>query len=294
MSTSSRWMATMTLASTLILSLSACTDGNGAAQPADDGENSGTGAADGGESRATDEVGEPALDLVADDLLTVCTEGSYPPFAYEDEQSPSGYSGFDIELLSEVASRLGLDGVEVVEAGFEEIVSGAVFEDARCDVGSSAIAVTEARAERLTFSQPYYVSRRALLVRSGSQIEELQDLERGMVLGVQAGTAAADRAAEDAGDVEIRSFDDGDELHGAFVSGDLDAVLHDHAVVQVWAAQDDGLRVTEEFRRVDELAFAVAREREDQLGQQLDRGLEALRDDGTYDELFERFFGVER
>ncbi|MGB9359917.1 MAG: transporter substrate-binding domain-containing protein, partial [Acidimicrobiia bacterium] len=49
--------------------------------------------------------------LVNEGTLTVCSEVPYEPFEFEDPSSPSGYSGFDIELMSALATELELDFV---------------------------------------------------------------------------------------------------------------------------------------------------------------------------------------
>lgn len=232
----------------------------------------------------------PRLDLVDEGTLTVCSEAGYPPFGYVDDDGPLGYGGFDIELIAAVADAAGLGPVTIVEAGFEDIASGVAMADGRCDVGASAISISESRAERVDFTAPYYTARQSLLARVGSGIDELDDLTNGMVLGVQQDTAAADRAAEHAGGAEIRTFEDGDELFASFEQGELDAVLHDLAVNRWLAQDDDDAEVVERYERVEEYGFALAPERGDDLLQVLDDGLQQVRDEGTYDELSERFF----
>src|SRR5690625_3100934 len=57
---------------------------------------------DGGEGSET----EDGLGLVDSGTLTACSNVPYPPFEVEDAQAPSGYSGFDIDLLQAIADEL--------------------------------------------------------------------------------------------------------------------------------------------------------------------------------------------
>ncbi|MEN0071500.1 MAG: transporter substrate-binding domain-containing protein, partial [Propionicimonas sp.] len=101
----------------------------------------------------------PAADfgLVEAGALTACADIPYPPFEFEDPSSPTGYSGFDIDVMSAIAEKLGLQ-YKVIDVEFNALQSGTVLAAGQCDIGASAITITEERKANIDFSDPYYDS----------------------------------------------------------------------------------------------------------------------------------------
>jgi polar amino acid transport system substrate-binding protein len=260
----------------LALALTACGDGDDATTDPVDGD---------------EDVAAEDLDLVNAGTLTVCSDVPYPPFEFEDADAPSGYSGFDIDLMQEVADRLGLD-LEVVEVGFDGLQSGATLAAGQCDVAASAMTITEDRAQNLNFSDPYYDSLQSLIVLEGSDITSLADLEGGN-LGVQRGTTGADYAEENAPEgAQIVDFDSGPDLFTAMQAGQIDAGLQDLPVNVEQVNNDDSFEIVEEFDTGEQYGFAAA-QGNDSLIDAINEALAELRDDGTYDELYDRYFAVD-
>jgi polar amino acid transport system substrate-binding protein len=241
-------------------------------------------ATDGGEA-----TGE--LDLVTDGTLTTCTDAPYEPFEFEDPDSPSGYSGFDIDLVTAIAETAGLD-VAVVNTGFDSLTSGAAMAAGTCDMASSAITITEARAENIDFSDPYYEAIQSLLVPADSDIASIDDVTEGVNVGVQTGTTGEEYANENVPGGTVIAFEGGGDLFTALEAGQIEAILQDEPVNQERANQDENVQVIETFDTGESYGFALQQDRGDDLLQVINDGLQQLRDDGTYDEIYERYFAV--
>ena len=159
--------------------------------------------------------------LVSEGNLTVCSEVPYEPFEFEDPASPSGYSGFDIELMDAIAGELELELV-VANTPFDGIwlqpAAGA------CDVVASAMTITEERAENALFSDPYFNAAQSLMVTAANDGLTLADTD-GMQIGVQTGTTGEIYATENKPEgAELVSFDEGAALFLALESGTVDAI----------------------------------------------------------------------
>jgi ABC-type amino acid transport substrate-binding protein len=87
------------------------------------------------------------------DVLRVGTSADYPPFEYIDNSGKK--TGFDIELMEEIARRLGAK-LEWVDLPFDRLFSA--VKDGKIDLAISAINSSDDRAEIASFSEPYYVS----------------------------------------------------------------------------------------------------------------------------------------
>ena len=90
-----------------------------------------------GEPAAGDEYG-----LVEAGPLTVCSAIPYPPFALQGDDGE--YTGFDIDLLGAIAEQLDLE-LSVQDVGFDALQSGTTLAAGTCDVGASAMTITDER-----------------------------------------------------------------------------------------------------------------------------------------------------
>jgi polar amino acid transport system substrate-binding protein len=275
------------LLAALALTVAACggDDADDGAETTDDVETTDDGTAeDDGEAAAN-------LELISEGTLTVCSDIPFEPFEFEDPDSDIGYSGFDIELMQAIAATADLE-VEVVVTGFEALTSGTAMATGQCDIAASAMTITEERAEQIDFSDPYYEALQSLLVPSGSDISSIDDLD-GAVVGVQSGTTGEMFAEENVEGAEIRAFENPGDIFVALDSGQIDAVLQDLPVNAERARDADELEVVEEFDTDESYGFALEQDRGDDLLQAINDGLAQVRDDGTYDELYDQYFGTE-
>jgi polar amino acid transport system substrate-binding protein len=231
----------------------------------------------------SDEAAAPAEELPP---LTVCSDIPYPPFEFEDPSSPIGYSGFDIELIAAIAEQLGRD-VVIVESGFDALTSGAAMAAGQCDVAVAAMTITPERAEQIDFSDVYYEAIQSLLVPEGSAITSIADLVEGVRVGVQSGTTGADYAEQNVPGAEIVGFENPGDLLTALTAGTIDAVLQDAPVNEGHAAENATV-VVETYDTGE--SYGIAFEKGDPLVADVNAALAALRADGTYDALFDKYF----
>jgi len=218
--------------------------------------------------------------------LTVCSDIPYPPFEFEDPESELGYSGFDIELIAAIGAELGRD-VEIVVTGFDALTSGTAMAAGTCEVAISAMTITAERAEQIDFSEPYYEADQSLLVPNGSMIMSIGDLVAGVTVGVQTGTTGESYANENVPGAEIRSFESGGDLLTALAAGQVDAVLQD-LPVNVEEAGKGQATVVETYPTGE--FYGIAFEQGSELVGPVNEALASLRADGTYDELFDKYF----
>jgi polar amino acid transport system substrate-binding protein len=232
------------------------------------------------------------FDLVSAGTLTVCTDSPYPPFEFEDPEAPSGYSGFDVEVTQAIAEELGLD-FAVQDVSFDALQSGTVLAAGQCDMGMSAITITEERKANIDFADPYYDSLQSLLARTDSGIASLDDMA-GKRLGVQQGTTGQNYAEENApeGTTFVEYPGDG-ELWPALQANQIDAILQDLPVNVEHVKADDSYAIVGEYDTGEQYGFAFAKGREDGLLDAVNAALAAMREDGRYQEIYDSYFATE-
>jgi len=230
------------------------------------------------------------LNLVSDGTLTVCSDIPYPPFEVPDKAAESGYSGFDIDLMQEIASGLDLT-LEVQDTGFEALQSGLTLASGQCDIAASAMTITEDREENLDFTEPYYDSEQSLLVPSDSDIASIDDLG-GASVGVQQGTTGKTYTEENAPeDADVVAFPSDAEMYSALEAGQVDALLQD-LPVNVEHTKTGDYTIVEKYKTDESYGFAVAEEDHDELLDAVNEQLTTLRDDGTYQKIYDSYFAT--
>ena len=239
---------------------------------------------DGGEGGAPATETAPAaqdLDTLNEGVLTVGSDIPYPPF--EQGRAPD-YDGFDIELINEIADRLGLE-TQIQDTPFDTIFRD--LAQGKFDVVISGSTITDERERAVDFSNPYFLAEQSILVREGSDIRTVEDLA-GTTVGVQKGTTGEAYARENA-DATLRSYGEIDDAFNALAAGQVEAVLFDLPGTQEAAATKDGLEVATSIPTDEEFGMALAEEA-DALREAVNDALGEIKEDGTFDRLYRKWF----
>ena len=130
----------------------------------------------------------PPTNLITPGTLTVGSDTTYPPQEFIDPATGQA-KGFDVDLITAIAQRMGLQA-KIVTTKFTTI-----FDDlaaGRFDVVISAAFITPERQKKVDFV-PYFKAGESLLVQAGNplNLKSLTDL-CGKNAGVQTGTAEQD------------------------------------------------------------------------------------------------------
>lgn len=216
------------------------------------------------------------------ETLTVGSDVPYPPF--EQGKAPN-YEGFDIELMEAIAENIGRT------AEFQDTSFDTIFRDlaqGKFDVVASATTITDEREKSVDFTNPYYLSEQAILVKEGSDIDSVEALA-GTKVGVQQGTTGEEYSEANAEADEVRTFPGGSDAVNALKAGTVDAVVIDIPVAENAVEAGGGIEISAAVPTEEEYGFAVS-QGETELLEELNEGLKQAIDDGTYATLYEKWF----
>ena len=234
------------------------------------------------------EAGSGGPELVNEGKLTNCTGLPYKPFEYEENGE---VIGFDIDLVDLVAKKLGVEQ-EIVDTPFEGIQSGEDLNARKCDIAAAAMTITDERAEKIAFSDPYFDANQALLVEKGSGIKSLADLE-GKTLGVQSGTTGKMYAEENAPEgVQLKDYEDVALELSSVKSGQVPAAVNDIPVLLDYVKDNPQLEVAAQFETGEQYGFGMKKGTSEKLKQTVDDVIKQAKADGTYDRIYEKWFGA--
>jgi polar amino acid transport system substrate-binding protein len=235
-----------------------------------------------------DSGGSGELGLITDGVLTVCTDSPYPPMEFEKDGE---FTGFDIELMRAIAAEMDLDGITVINTGFDPITSGLAMEAGDCDVAAASITITAEREESIDFSDGYFTADQSLLVDDAAGLGSLADFG-GSSLAVQTGTTGEMYAQENApGDAEIVSFENPGDLFTALEAGRVQGVLQDIVPNAEYFLNNDGVSLAESYPTEETYGFATKEEGAEAVLEAVNEALQALKDNGTYADVYVDWFG---
>jgi polar amino acid transport system substrate-binding protein len=224
--------------------------------------------------------------LVSSGTLSVCSDTPYEPFEFKDASGKD--TGYDMDLLRAIGDRAGLK-LAVKDLPFDGILGSMAAGD--CDVVASAVTITPERAKQVDFSDPYFDADQSLLVKT-DQATELASLDKlaGKTIGVQSGTTGETYANEHAKGASVKGFEDSDALFAAIESGSIDAILQDLPVNAYRTTKDKSLKVVETYKTGEQYGFAVKQGNTAVLVF-INDGLKALKANGTFDQIYTKYFG---
>ena len=249
----------------------------------------GCGSDDNSTDTGTDTGSESGIEVIESGKLTVCSDVPYPPFEDFDDSSESGFKGFDIDIVQAIADGLELE-LAVKDSSFEALQSGQSLNAGQCDLAASAMTITEDRQAALDFSDGYYDSEQSLLVPEGSDIASIDDLA-GVKVGVQQGTTGKTYTEENAADAEIVAFPSDAEMFTAIKAGQVDALLQD-LPVNLDHEKAGGFTVVETYSTDESYGLAM-KKGSTELVDAVNEQLTTMRDDGSYDEIYNTYFATE-
>ena len=231
--------------------------------------------------------GGPDVDLINDGAITTCTHLPYEPFQFEQDGK---IVGFDVDIVDLVAKELGVKQ-EIVDTPFEGIQSGEDLNARKCDIAAAAMTITDERAEKIDFSDPYFDANQALLVTKGSGIKSFEDLD-GKTLGVQSGTTGKMYAEENAPEgVQLKDYEDLALQLSSVKSGQIPAAINDIPVLLDYVKKNPELEVSAQFETGEQYGFGMKKGTSAELKKTVDDVIATAREDGTYDRIYEKWFG---
>jgi ABC-type amino acid transport/signal transduction systems, periplasmic component/domain len=229
-------------------------------------------------SEATSEAGGGG------ETLTVGSDVPYPPFE-EFGKSKTEFTGFDVELMDAVAESIGR------EAQFQDTSFETIFRDlaqGKFEAVASATTITPEREKTVDFTNPYYLSEQAILVKKGSGIKSVEDLN-GVTVAVQQGTTGQEFVKKEAEPGELRPFPEGPDAVNALKAGTVDAVVIDLPVAQNAVESESGIEISAAIPTEEEYGFVVKQGNEELL-EGLNEGLKEAEEDGTYTKIYKKWF----
>lgn len=224
--------------------------------------------------------------LAADKPLVVAHDTNFKPLEFRD--TSGNYVGFDIDLWAAIAKKAGLT-YTFQPMNFNGIVPG--LQTGQLDAGIAGMSITPERMKVIDFSEPYYNSGLQILVREdNTSIAKIDDLA-GKIISTKLGTSSENFAKAFGKAKEVKLYPNNDAMFMELITGGADAVIFDLPIVQDFANTVGKGKVKPVGPVYEGQPYGIGFPKGSPLVEKVNNALKALKDDGTYEALYVKWFG---
>ncbi|MFW8610055.1 ABC transporter substrate-binding protein [Rhizobium beringeri] len=225
--------------------------------------------------------------LIAADWSVGATIGNVP---WEFQQQDGSNAGFEVELINEVAKRLGRT-LEIENIPFEGLVPALLAN--RVQIGISSLTITQERLKSLAFAQPYYDSDQSLTTLASSGINELDAL-KGKKIGVDSAATSDIWATEHSAEYAFESINRYDAMNSAILdlsAGRIDAYIADMPAIAYFIKDKPQFRIVSRITTGEQYSLVFNKD----FGeiQAVNDALTVMKKEGYLAALHKKWFGTE-
>lgn len=218
--------------------------------------------------------------------LVMGTNAAFPPYEYVDDNGT--IVGIDAEIAKAIADKLDMD-LEIKDMDFDSLITACA--GGSIDVVLAGLTVNEERKLSVNFSDTYATGIQAIIVKDGSDIASVDDLD-GKTIGVQAGTTGDIYCTDDYGQENVKQYKTGVEAVMALQNDQVDCVIIDNEPAKSFIAANEGLKILDTEYAVEDYAIAVAKENTELL-EKINTAMAELKADGTIDNIINKYIPAE-
>ena len=226
------------------------------------------------------------------EVLKVATEAGFMPFEYVGEENGE-LLGFDMDLIRAVGEVLGLE-VKIDNISWDGLIPALLNNNYHAVI--AGVTITPEREDSVNFSNPYFESVLTIVTKkSEMNITSIDDLI-GKVAAVQISTTG-DFTASDLYDEgllkSVSRFDTVADAMQATIIGAADVVVVDLPVAEAYLEANSlaPLKTVGAVSANEYYGIAVNKNNS-QLLEQINAALDELKKNGTYDEIYGKWFGA--
>ncbi|MFD1548862.1 transporter substrate-binding domain-containing protein [Levilactobacillus fuyuanensis] len=198
--------------------------------------------------------------------------------------------GFEVDLATALTKQmLGKDA----KAKFIQVTSSTrmpMLKNGNIDAIIATMTNTPERRKQVDFSKTYFFAGQSLLVKRGSSIKNVKDLnkQKGTVLGV-VGSDSVQNVAKVAPDAKVLQLTDYAQAMTALKSGQGQALTTDNGILYGMSVQNPGYKVTGGTFVSEPYGIAIDKNQEP-FKTSVNKALTQLRENGEYDKILHKWF----
>ncbi|MEG0254009.1 transporter substrate-binding domain-containing protein [Vagococcus sp.] len=200
--------------------------------------------------------------------------------------------GFDIDIAKELTNRiLGENG----SAEFVEVTSKTripLLKNGNIDAIIATMTISEERKKQVDFSDVYFAAGQSLLVHKDSDIRDVTDLNEGKTVLAVKGSTSAENIRKHAPKAKVLELENYAEAFTALQSNQGDAMTTDNSILLGMAAENTDYQLAGKKFTDEPYGIAINKE-QNEFQQALNQVIEEMKQDGTYQKIYKKWFKEE-
>ena len=232
------------------------------------------------------------IPAAAQDALRIAVEGAYPPFS--STESDGSLVGFDIDIAEALCAEMQRE-CELIQQEWDGMIPA--LKAQKFDAIVASMSITEERKSQVDFSDKYYQTPARVVAPNDADFADTAEAMAGKRIGVQRGTTHQCYAEKTFPDAEIVLYGTQEEVFRDLALGRVDAQLSDSLIaLEGFLKTDEGADYA--FLGGDHLDLEcygegvgiAVRKNEEELRDEISAAIAAIRENGTYAEINDKYF----
>jgi polar amino acid transport system substrate-binding protein len=226
-----------------------------------------------------------AADHPQDKPLVVGSDFGVAPWMVRGTNGPEG---FGVDLVTEIAKRIGRPSVEVLDINFSGLFA-ALFSK-RIEFTVNPLNITKERAEKMLYTEPFFATGNGFLVRKGEKLDGFGGL-KGKILAVNRGTISDTWATENAAKYgfEVQRYETFPDSVQAVITQRAFTALNEIPTTVYAASQNPAIEVGFKDFNGRNFGYAFRYDSED-YRDKVEVAIECMKQDGTMAKLYEKWY----
>ncbi len=243
-------------------------------------------AGDGGNNAKQEAAGE--LDTSKTYVLGM--DDTFAPMGFRDEKGE--LVGFDVDLAQAAAEEMG---IKIECQPIDWTVKETELDSGNIDFLWNGYSITPEREKKVLFSDPYMDNRQIIVTLKDSPVNSKADLA-GKRITVQGESSALEAVMKDEAFVNALAeppveYATNTECFKDIEAKRCDAIVVDEVLARYYMKQNGEEKYKVLDENFGEEQFAVGMRKDDAaLQEALNKALAKLKEDGTYDEIYKKYF----
>ncbi|WP_125588248.1 glutamate ABC transporter substrate-binding protein [Companilactobacillus jidongensis] len=197
--------------------------------------------------------------------------------------------GFEVDLAKALTKKmLGKDA----KAKFVTVTSQSripLLKNGNIDAIIATMTITPDRKKTIDFSNSYFDAGQSILVKDGSSVKKVQDLNGKTIIGV-VGSNSVQNVKKFAPKAQVLQLPDYAQALTALKSGQGDALTTDNVILAGMAVNNPGYELTGKAFTTEPYGIGINKGQGD-FKKSVNKALKEVQTDGTYNKLIMKWFG---
>ncbi|MFJ9634634.1 glutamate ABC transporter substrate-binding protein [Streptomyces sp. NPDC091280] len=209
------------------------------------------------------------------------------------QKTPQGYSGFDVDVATYVAKKLGYDANQIEWKESKSADRETMLQRGDVDFIAASYSITPERQEKVDFAGPYLLAHQDVLIRSDdTAIKAPSDLNTKKLCSVTGSTSAQNVKDKLAPKADLQQYPTYSACLTGLQNKAIDALTTDDSILAGYASQSQfkgkfklgGFKMTNEN-------YGIGVKKGSDLKAKINTALESMVSDGSWQKAVDKNFG---